>query len=255
MAILSVDPITGIGWKSTNDSNLLNATGDELRKGLEDISYLYEEVVLDTRYPSSHYTLMSDNFNGLVQVLETSAKHFTYSSETTQTITLNQTPSYFMAFFDPTFAVVSGNPDTIPRTLIHFPSSAGVVYVYLKVSRDLRTIAPPTPSLSQLVLHMNLNTERSPCRDSTNYNYARCINSQVAKSVGCQSFWSNLTGFPVCSDYTQYHRYAEEYERFLSLEKNQLLAESGCVRPCNYMEYSVGKSEFQFVSSNVFPVG
>ena len=142
MAILTVDPITGIGWKSTNDSNILNATGDELRKGLEDISYLYEEVVLATRYPASHYTLMSDNFNGLVQVLETSAKHFTYSSETTQTITLNQTPSYFMAFFDPTFAVLSGNPETIPRTVIQIPSSAKKVYVYLKVSCDLRNIAP-----------------------------------------------------------------------------------------------------------------
>ena len=98
---------------------------------------------------------------------------------------------------------------------------------------------------------MNLNTERSPCLESTNYNYANCINSRVAQSVGCQSFWSNLTGFPVCSDFTQYSRYAEEYERFLSLEKNQLLAESGCVRPCNYMEYSVGMSELQFVPSNL----
>ena len=99
---------------------------------------------------------------------------------------------------------------------------------------------------------MNLNTERSPCRDPTNYNYARCINSRVAKSVGCQSFWSNLTGFPVCSDYAQYRGYALEYERVLSLEKNQLLAETGCVRPCNYMEYLVGiSSEVQFVSTNV----
>ena len=89
---------------------------------------------------------------------------------------------------------------------------------------------------------MNLNTEKSPCRDPTNYNYAACINSRVAKSVGCQSFWSNLTGFPVCSDYAQYLGYALEYERFLSLEKNTLLAESGCLRPCNYMEYMVGIS-------------
>ena len=92
------------------------------------------------------------------------------------------------------------------------------------------------------MLHQNLNTERVPCWDSINYNYARCINSRVAKSVGCQSFWSDLTGFPVCSDFPQYSRYAEEYERFLSLEKNQLLAETGCVRPCNYMEYSVGQT-------------
>ena len=135
MAILPIDPISGNGWKSSNSSHLLNATGDELRKGLEDISYLYEEVVKGTRYYNSHYTLMSDRFNGLVQVLETSAKHFTYSADTTQTLNLNQTPSYFMGFFDPTFAVVSGNPDTIPRTMIHIPSSAGLVYVYLRVSQ------------------------------------------------------------------------------------------------------------------------
>ena len=98
-------------------------------------------------------------------------------------------------------------------------------------------------SLSQLVYHMNLDTERSPCTEEPpDYNYATCINTRVAKSVGCQSFWSNLTGYPVCSDYAQYHGYTLEYERLLSLEKNKLLAESGCLRPCNYMEYMVGIS-------------
>ena len=55
MVILPIDPVSGKGWKSSDASNLLNATGDELRKGLEDISYLYEEVVKATRYPASHY--------------------------------------------------------------------------------------------------------------------------------------------------------------------------------------------------------
>ena len=137
MAILPIDPIIGKGWKSSDASNLLNATGDELRKGLEDISYLYEEVVKDTRYPAFHYTLMSDRLNGLVQVLETSAKYFTYSAETTQTLTLNQTPSYYMGFFDPTFAMVCGNPDTFPRSLIYIPHSAGYIYVYLRVSQNV----------------------------------------------------------------------------------------------------------------------
>ena len=144
MVILPIDPVSGKGWKSSDASHLVNKTDDELRKGLEDISYLYEEVVKDTRYPASHYTLMSDRFNGLVHVLETSAKHFTYSAETTQTLTLNQTPSYYMGFFDPTFAVVSGNPDTIPRTLIHIPSTAGYVYVYLRVSFEQRKIRQAT---------------------------------------------------------------------------------------------------------------
>ena len=138
MAILPIDPISGKGWRSSdNATHLINATDEELRKGLEDLSYLYEEIVESTRHPASHYTLMSDSFNGLVQVLETSAKHFTYSALTTQAITLNRSPSYFMAFFDPTFAVISGNPDTIPRTLMHIPSHAGLVYVYLRVSFGL----------------------------------------------------------------------------------------------------------------------
>ena len=138
MAILPIDPISGKGWKnSDNASHLLNATGDDLRRCLEDLSYLYDEIVERTRYHASHYTLMSDSFNGLVQVLETSAKHFTYSQHTTQTITLNQTPGYYLAFFDPTFAVISGNPDTIPRTLTHIPSNSGNVYLYLRVSFGL----------------------------------------------------------------------------------------------------------------------
>ena len=138
MAILPIDPISGKGWKSSdNDSHLYNATGEELRKSLEDSSYLYEEIVFSTLHHASHYTLMSTSFNGLVQVLETSARHFTYSPVTTQTLTLNKTPSYYLAFFDPTFAVISGNPDTIPRTLIHIPSSAGQVFLYLRVSFGL----------------------------------------------------------------------------------------------------------------------
>ena len=143
MAILPIDPISGKGWKSSNNaSHLYNATGEELRKSLEDLSYLYEEIVFSTLHHASHYTLMSDSFNGLVQVLETSARHFTFSPGTTQSLYLNQTPSYYMAFFDPTFAVISGNPDTIPRTLTHIPSHAGNVFLYLRVSFSLtRNIA------------------------------------------------------------------------------------------------------------------
>ena len=134
MAILPIDPISGKGWRSNDASHLVNKTDDELRKGLEDLSYRYEEIVEGTRHSASHYTLMSDRFTGLVQVLVTSAEHFTFSPETTQTIALNHTPSYYLAFFDPTFAVVSANPDTIPRTLVHIPSNAGLAYVYLRVS-------------------------------------------------------------------------------------------------------------------------
>ena len=48
-----------------------------------------------------------------------------------------------------------------------------------------------------------------------------------------------LSGLPVCSNLGLYYRYVAEYDRVVSLEKNELLATTGCLRPCQYMEYSV----------------
>ena len=87
-----------------------------------------------------------------------------------------------------------------------------------------------------------MNHASSPCTDMAGHNYATCINVWIAKSVGCQSFWSNFTGIPVCSDIDQYNSYTSEYDRVIGMEKNELLATTGCLRPCKYMEYSVKRS-------------
>ena len=87
-----------------------------------------------------------------------------------------------------------------------------------------------------------MNHKSSPCTNMAGHNYATCINVWIAKSVGCQSFWSNYTGIPVCSDIDQYNSYTSEYDRVIGMEKNELLATTGCLRPCKYMEYSVMRS-------------
>ena len=87
-----------------------------------------------------------------------------------------------------------------------------------------------------------MNHASSPCTNMAGHNYATCINVWIAKSVGCQSFWSNFTGIPVCSDIDQYNSYTSEYDRVIGMEKNELLATTGCLRPCKYMEYSVKRS-------------
>ena len=79
------------------------------------------------------------------------------------------------------------------------------------------------------------------------YNYATCVTTKIARTVGCQSFWTNLTGIPTCSDLQSYGKYMTEYERIAHLEKNQLLAETGCLRPCKYMEFSVIQSPRSFI--------
>ena len=43
----------------------------------------------------------------------------------------------------------------------------------------------------------------------------------------------------MCSDLQDYYRYSLQYDRVVSLEKNELLATTGCLRPCQYMEYLV----------------
>ena len=95
---------------------------------------MFHEVVLETRHNVSNRSLLSTYVNGLVQILETSSRDFTFAVPTSQSLLLNIYPQYYLAFFDPTFAVISGNPDTIPRTLVPIPSNAGRVYIYLRVT-------------------------------------------------------------------------------------------------------------------------
>ena len=258
-----MDPQTGNGWKSSNFSHLSNLTTTELKKGLEDLAYKYEEIgqddnnnfpfvchsglfissnrkaqkrtfylivhmpllpslmflplVLKTRHPVSHFPLLANGRSGLVHVLEGS------SLASAQKIILNETLSYYLTFFDPTFSVISPNPITVPRTLLTIPSNAGKILIYLKV-----------------VHHITLNTEHSPCLESENYSFASCINRKVSQKVGCRSFWTNYSEYPVCSDFKQYSRYTAVYDRLVVLERNKLRLKSGCLLPCSYMEYSVG---------------
>ena len=93
-----------------------------------------------------------------------------------------------------------------------------------------------------MVHHITLHTEHSPCEASEDYSYADCVNRKVAQSSGCQLFWTKYTGVPVCSNLYQLSRYVQRYDKLVNLEKNKLLVESGCLRPCSYMEYSVGLS-------------
>ena len=134
LAILPINPMSGYGWKEfeANHSHLVNASQAELKKGIEENSYMYQEVVLRVRHAVSHRSLLSTYGNGLVLILE-GCRCLTFSGETSQSLLLASYPQYYLAFFDPTFAVISGNPDTIPRSLVAIPSNAGRVFIFLRV--------------------------------------------------------------------------------------------------------------------------
>ena len=97
-----------------------------------------------------------------------------------------------------------------------------------------------------MVLHNNLNTKQNPCTSTPGYNYARCINKKIASTVGCQTFWTDLPGIPFCSSIEQYGWFNDEYDKYVNMEKKELLSWSGCLRPCKYMEYVVRKLYISF---------
>ena len=81
----------------------------------------------------SHYDLMSNGDSGLVQILQTPLASITSSAVTSLSLWLNNALDYSLGFMDPTFAVISGNPETVPRSFTFIPSNPGTVYIYLKV--------------------------------------------------------------------------------------------------------------------------
>ena len=133
LTIIPRDPTTNSGWKNTSFDYLSRQTGARLQKGLENHAYMYDEIVIDTKYPVGHEMKIANTQSGLIQLLDSPSEHFTFSPETSQIITLNGSRGYFVSISDPGFSVASANPETIPRTLINLAPGGGTVQIYLTV--------------------------------------------------------------------------------------------------------------------------
>ena len=94
-------------------------------------------------------------------------------------------------------------------------------------------------SLFKVVKHRKLNREVSPCEESDSYDYSDCITRVTALAAGCQNFWTNLEGIPVCSSHEQMIKFSDEYRKIITLEQNDIQKRTGCLLPCNYYQYKV----------------
>lgn len=50
---------------------------------------------------------------------------------------LNASKTYFVAFVDPKFQLVSGNPTAFPKTIMKISATAGTLLIYLKVRCEM----------------------------------------------------------------------------------------------------------------------
>ena len=112
---------------------LVDQEGESLKKGLEKHAYLQDEIILQTRYPAARETRLSGTGFALVHFLSSTADQLTYSAGTSQRISLNSSLGYYIVIMDPTFSVTSGNPETVPRSLVTLPIGGMEWTIYLKV--------------------------------------------------------------------------------------------------------------------------
>ena len=61
----------------------------------------------------------------------------------------------------------------------------------------------------------------------------------MAQHIGCQTFWSNFPGIPVCPDWSSLKKYIRSYDTLLYM--NIPFDYHGCLDPCIYIEYQVTK--------------
>ena len=87
--------------------------------------------------------------------------------------------------------------------------------------------------------HEKLIYEDYYCETSEGYDFSECATEKITTEVGCRSFLSNGTDINVCKDMEQYQSLMEEYQKITDLEKNELVNQTQCYFPCNYMEYKV----------------
>ena len=93
----------------------------------------------------------------------------------------------------------------------------------------------------QAIRHEKLNRAQNPCEPSSGYNLAQCVDEYVMRKVGCQPPWRrfNVTGLPLCDDWTLLHYYSSENAKLATVVRNKMMNVTNCLMPCSFMEYKV----------------
>ena len=101
----------------------------------------------------------------------------------------------------------------------------------------------------QAIKHERMDRASRPCEESEDYSLADCINQGMAQQIGCQAFWSNFSGIPVCQDWGRLKKYIKAYEN-ATLYLHGTFDKHGCLDPCTYIEYQVKRFNETFKRQN-----
>ena len=84
----------------------------------------------------------------------------------------------------------------------------------------------------------------NPCEPSTEYNFARCVETKIMTEAGCQPPWRRFSveGRPSCNNFTLLAKnFGATYRKYYIdiTDREGIIAETGCLMPCSFMEYKV----------------
>ena len=189
---------------------------------MEAESLPYSTVVLNTSHPCQHQMFYGVDEWGLLPVISPPPGSIQFVPINEFSLHLNASYDYVFYFADRRFLMITYNPSILPQFYIKIRNNAGKGYLVLEV-----------------VKHHKLNRAGSPCEESDSYHYADCIVTKTAMSVGCQTFWTDFEGIPVCRTLEQIVNFSAEYRHTILMEQSDIQKKTGCLLPCNYYQYKV----------------
>ena len=202
---------------------IISYEDSELRKCVEAESLSYSSVVLNTSHQCQHQMFYGVEEWGLTPTISPPPGSIQFVPINEFNIHLNASLEYVFYFADKRFLMITYNPSILPQYYLKIKKNAGKGYLVLEV-----------------VKHKNLNRAGSPCEEFESFHYADCILRHTAVSVGCQTFWTDFEGIPVCRRLEQMVKFSAEYRNTILLEQTDIQGKTGCLFPCNYYQYKVG---------------
>ena len=238
-----MNPVSGVNWKNPKilrQGRVGNLTGldcedqegGDLAQCLQENSYSYSDVILDSSLAGEVRAALG---HGIFQIISPLPGEIKSERRKSLMFTLNSSLLYWVGLTDPNYNLVAINPKTVPRTLLKMKKSVALIYIYIEVIR-----------------HISINREESPCQISDDYKYGDCISEAVAREVGCQTFWTNFSAIPTCVGEAGVLANINRHLTVQEMEKNKLGRLTGCYKPCDFMEYKVLFFNFEYIDCDNF---
>ena len=130
--------------------------------------------------------------------------------------------NFMVVLHDPNFFLIKSDNFFIPYLNLNNPTGKGY---RLKVVTKKR---------------MN-RAGKFDCNPDSGYNFGTCVKASVAKSIGCNSPWTDhsVGTLPMCSSIKEIEDYEALFNKMLFADQAVLQNLTGCLVPCTYQDFSL----------------